>query len=121
MSANPRTRVYLKKTCPYCLKLRIFLTEAGIADKFDVTVFNDGDETHKALRQRMEAAGQEPGFPAAEIEPGKLTTGSDDLIARFARAANVDAAKLPLLKYYNEGVFVRHVEMFRELRQLKGG
>lgn len=121
MSAHSRTKVYLKRTCPYCLKLRIFLTEAGIADKFEITVFNDGDETHKALRQRMESAGQEPGFPAAEIEPGKLATGTDDLIARFARDAKVDAATLPLLKYYSEGVFVRHVEMFRELRQLKGG
>jgi glutaredoxin len=120
MSTNSRTRIYLKKICPYCLKLRIFLTEAGLADKFDFTVFSDGDDTHKALRKRMEAAGQEPGFPAAEIEPGKLTTGSDDLIARFAHDAGVDAAKLPLLKYYSEGVFIRHVEMFRELRQLKG-
>jgi glutaredoxin len=121
MNTNARTRVYLKKTCPYCLKLRIFLTEAGIADRFDFTVFHDGDETHKALRARMGAAGQEPGFPAVEIEPGKLTTGTDALIAHFAKIANVEAARLPLLNYYSEGVFARHVEMFRELKQLKGG
>ncbi|HXC58207.1 MAG TPA: glutathione S-transferase N-terminal domain-containing protein [Steroidobacteraceae bacterium] len=119
MTTGSRTRVYLKKTCPYCLKLRIFLTEAGIADRFDFSVFNDGDDTHKALRARMQAAGQEPGFPAVELEPGKLTTGTDDLIAHFAKEAGIDASKLPLLKYYSEGVFVRHVEMFRELRQLK--
>lgn len=121
MNANPRTKAYLKKTCPFCLKLRIFLTEAGLADQFDFTVFEDGDETHKALRERMQAAGQEPGFPAVEIEPGKLTTGTDGLIAHFAQQAGVDAAKLPLLKYYSEGVFVRHVEMFKELKQLKEG
>ena len=39
MSAQARIPVYLKRTCPYCLKLRIFLTEAGIADRFDFTVF----------------------------------------------------------------------------------
>lgn len=120
MSATSRTRIFLKKTCPYCLKLRIFLTEAGIAGQFDFAVFDDGDDTHKALRARMQAAGQEPGFPAAEIEAGKLATGSDELIARFAQQAGVDAAKLPLLKYYSEGVFIQHIEMFRELRQLKG-
>ncbi len=120
MNATTRTRAYLKKTCPYCLKLRIFLTEAGLADRFDFTVFDDGDDTHKALRARMQAAGQEPGFPAVEIEPGNLTTGTDDLIAHFARQAGVDAAKLPLLKYYSDGVFVRHVEMFKELKKLKG-
>lgn len=116
-----KPRIYLKKTCPYCLKLRIFLAEAGLSDRFDFIVFSDGDETHKALRARMEAAGQKPGFPAAEIEPGKLMTGTDDLIARFAKEAGVDVAALPLLAYYSEGVFRRHVDMFRELQQLKGG
>lgn len=114
------TRLYLKKTCPHCLKLRIFLTEAGIADRHEFVVFEDGDETHKALRARMEAAGQQPSFPAAEID-GRLVTGTDDLIARFAAAAGVDPVQLPLLAYYKEGVFLRHSEMFRELKQLKGG
>ena len=114
-------RIYLKKTCPYCLKLRIFLTEAGLAKRFDFTVFTDGDDTHKALRARMQAAGQEPSFPAAEIEPGMLATGSDALIARFGSEASIDPAALPLLNYYSEGVFRRHVEMHQELRALKGG
>jgi glutaredoxin len=121
MTTTTRPRAWLKKTCPYCLKLRIFLTEAGLADRFDFTVFVDGDETHKALRARMEAAGQQPGFPAVEIEPGKLLTGTDDLIQRFAQEAGIDAVSLPLLAYYSEGVFPRHIEMFRELRELKGG
>lgn len=116
-----RTRIYLKKTCPYCLKLRIFLTEAGIADRFDFMAFSEGDETHKALRARMQAAGQKPSFPAAQIEPDKLATGSDELIARFSRDAGVDPATLPLLAYYSSGVFPRHVEMHRELKELKGG
>lgn len=121
MASTQPIRIHLKKTCPYCLKLRIFLTEAGLAGKFDLRVFEDGDAAHQALRKQMQDAGQEPSFPAAELEPGRLTTGTDDLIARFAREAGIDAASLPLLAYYTEGVFRRHTEMFRELRQLKGG
>lgn len=120
MSTSPATRIYLKKTCPFCLKLRIFLTEAGIADRFEFLVFEDGDETHQAVRARMEAAGLSPGFPAAEIGAGALATGTDELIARFAKEAGVDVSKLSLLAYYSEGVFRRHVEMFRELQKLKG-
>lgn len=120
MNTAARTRIYLKKTCPYCLKLRIFLTEACIAGDFDFAVFVDGDETHQAARARMQAAGQEPSFPAAEID-GALVTGTDDLIARFADNAGVDPATLPLLNYYSEGVFRRHVEMHRELRERKKG
>jgi hypothetical protein len=46
-------------------------------------------------------------------------TGTDDLIARFAKEAGVDAAALPLLAYYSDGVFRRHVEMHGELKRLK--
>ena len=64
---SPAT-LYLKRSCPHCLKLRIFLTEAGIADRFAYVVFDDGDETHKALRARMEEAGQEVVFaPLSEV------------------------------------------------------
>lgn len=121
MSQSPRTQIYLKNTCPYCLKLRIFLTEAGLADRFDFVVFADGDEAHQALRARMQAAGQQPSFPAVELEPGRLATGTDELIARFAREAGVDAGTLPLLAYYSDGVFRRHVQMHKELRELRGG
>ncbi|MBV9842011.1 MAG: hypothetical protein JOY99_10890 [Sphingomonadaceae bacterium] len=111
--------IYLKRSCPFCLKLRIFLTEAGLAERFRFEVFDDGDAQHKELRARIEAAGQEPSFPAAELTPGTLETGTDDLIARFAAEAGVDPETMPLLRYYDEGVFPRHIAMFRELRALK--
>lgn len=111
--------LYLKRSCPFCLKLRIFLTEAGLADRFAFIVFDDGDETHKSLRARMEQAGKQPAFPAAELTPGELETGTDDLIARFAKEGGVDPSALPLLNYYVGGVFKRYGEMFQEIRALK--
>ena len=115
---SPRT-IYLKRSCPFCLKLRMFLTEAGIANRFAYLVFDDGDETHKALRARMEKAGQEPSFPAVELEDGVLTTGTDGLISRFAKEAGVDPAAMPLVSYYSDGVFKQYGAMFRELRALR--
>lgn len=113
--------IYLKSTCPFCLKMRIFLTEAGLADSFHYIVFNDGDETHKALRKWMEAAGQEPSFPAAEFVAGTLVMGTDNLIARLSAENKIDPGALPLLAYYSEGVFRQYREMFHELRALKAG
>lgn len=113
-----RPTAYLKRSCPFCLKLRIFLTEAGLAEAADYVVFDDGDEMHTRLRGEMEAAGQQPSFPAVTFEPGTYVTGTDDLIARFADQAGV-APDGPLLRYYQDGVFKSYGQMFRELRELK--
>ena len=117
--ALPRPRANLLRTCPFCLKLRLFLTEAGLADGVDYVVFDSGDKTHQRLRGEMERAGQQPSFPAVEFEEGRFETGTDDLIARFAGPAGIDPASLPLLAYYSDGVFKQYGAMFRELRELK--
>ena len=116
--------VFLLRTCPFCLKLRIFLTEAGLADRVAFVAFDQDDDQHQDLRARMQAAGQQPSFPAAELSPGELTTGTDALIAHFAGAysageGGVDPESLPLLQYYSNGVFAKYLEMFGELRELK--
>ncbi len=116
----PKPTIYLMRTCPFCLKLRIFLSEAGLADRFTFAAFDQGSAEHQALRARMEAAGQQPSFPAAELAPGEMTTGTDDLIARFAGEAGADPASMPLLDYYSGGVFKQYLQMFRALRELKG-
>ena len=67
----------------------------------------------------MEAAGKEASFPAAELAPGNLTSGTDALIERFAGEAGVDPAAMPLLSYYSDGVFKKHIQMFRELRDIR--
>jgi glutaredoxin len=111
--------IYLKKTCPFCLKLRVFLSEALLADGFNLIVFEDGDDPHRELRSRMEASGQQPSFPAVELTPGKLETGTDELISRIADQAGVVPASMPLLNYYSDGVFAQYGQMFRELRELR--
>ena len=114
-----RPTLYLKQSCPFCLKLRIFLTEAALADRFDMVVFEDGDETHRAMRERIEAQGHQASFPAAELTPGKIETGTDDLIAQFANEAGADPSAMPLFNYYTSGVFPEYLKMFRELREMK--
>jgi glutaredoxin len=114
----PRT-IYLKSTCPFCLKLRIFLTEAGLADRFSYVIFNDDDQTLQAFRQRMQQAGQEASFPAVAFESERFETGTDALIARFAAEAGVDPGAMPLLTYYDNGVLERYSEMYIALRELK--
>lgn len=114
-----RPTLYLKRSCPHCLKLHIFVTAAGLEERFAFTVFDDGDDTHRALRARIAADGRQPSFPAAEVAPGQIEIGSDELIARFANEAGVDPASLRLLPYYLDGVFRGYREKSRELRELR--
>ena len=117
--AVPSPTIHLMRTCPFCLRLRIFLSEAGLENRFTLAAFDQGSDEHHALRARMEAAGTQPSFPAAEFAPGEWTTGTDGLIARFAGDAGVDPASMPLLDYYSSGVFKQYIQMFRELKELK--
>lgn len=119
MPTADKTKVYLMIECPYCLKFRIFLNEADLDDKVELIVFNSGDDTHQSVRNQMIEAGQKPSFPAAELEKGKLTPETDDLIAHFARPAGVDPAKMPLLTYFLGGVFPATLSMHQELTELK--
>ena len=101
---NPTT-AYFKRTCPYSLKFRIFLSEADLEDRFNMVVFDDGDDTHQQLRRRLEQAGLKPSFPAVETDNDQFRTGSDELIQHYAREAGIDPGQLPLLDYYTRGVF----------------
>lgn len=114
-------RAYVLNGCPFCLKLRIFLTEAGLASKVTFIVSVGHDDVQNALFSHLKAAGLNATFPAVEFEPGLFQLGADDLIARFARDADVDMSALPLLDYYTDGVFKRYGEMFLELRRAKQG
>ncbi|WNO54947.1 glutathione S-transferase N-terminal domain-containing protein [Stakelama saccharophila] len=110
-----RPRAWLLKTCPFCLKLRIALNEMGLDDRFDFTVFEKGDDTEADLRRRLTDAGIKPSYPAVEVAPGEYETESDRLIARYAREAGVDPeTDLPLLAYYEAGVFPKFIELFKE-------
>ncbi|WP_010219444.1 hypothetical protein [Sphingomonas sp. PAMC 26621] len=119
-AASTKPTIYLKRNCPFCLKLRIFLTESRIAPDAEYIVFDDGDETHLQLRARMEAVGQTQTatFPAVEFEAGKLATGTDHLIERFASTADHAHSDTPLLAYYVDGVFSSYTDMFKQLRHL---
>ena len=114
-----KPKVYMMIECPYCLKLRVYLNEAGLDDKVEYVVFNSGDDTHQAVRNRMIEAGQKPSFPAAELEEGKLTAESDFLMAHFAGPDGPAPDSLPLYRYFMDGVFGRTIAMHKELMELK--
>ncbi|MGB3625179.1 MAG: hypothetical protein WA989_05115 [Henriciella sp.] len=118
-SADFTPRAILKLACPFSLKFRIFLHEAGLADRFRFDVVEDGTEAYDEAKQTLEDAGTEASFPGVEIAPGEYLSDSDALIDHYAGKFGIDRENLPLLNYYEEGVFKLSVDLFEENQELK--
>ena len=112
-------RVILKQECPFCLKLMIFLTEAGLAENFRyLTVHGDTDE-YEEVRAILEETLGEASFPTVETERHQFMSGSDEIIDFYAEKHGIDRASMKLLTYYEGGVFPAMTEMFKENQAMK--
>jgi hypothetical protein len=117
--ANFRPTLYVKQGCPFSFKTLLFVLEAGLIDRFEVREFAQGSDEEAAIRAEIEPHLEKVSFPAVQYAPGQYQTESDDIIARYAREANVDPAQLPVLNIYLNGVFKRVGQLFRENMELK--
>ena len=114
-----RPILFLLHQCPFCLKLMIYLTEAGLIDRFDLVVFESGSAEQLQVRDRLSPHFDQLSFPVAEVAPGDFRKDSDALIAYFADQGGADPATLTLLPYYDTGVKSHVISLFLENRDLK--
>jgi len=114
-----RPVLYLKATCPFCLKLRIFLLEAGLLDRFEQRIFAEGDENEAAIRAELAGHFDKVTFPTVQHAPGAFLNDSDAIIAHYAKDAGIDPAGLPIFTAYAGGVLPKYMATRRELASLK--
>jgi len=114
-----RPVLYLNHRCPFCLKLVMYLSNAGLLDRFDMDVFEPGSEDEQRIRGTLSAHFEKVSFPAAQVAPGEYMKETDDLIARFEKDAPVKASELPLMDYYTTGVLQQIKDLFMENMALK--
>ncbi|WP_300396454.1 glutathione S-transferase N-terminal domain-containing protein [Henriciella sp.] len=112
-------RVILKLDCPFSLKFRIFLAEAGLADRFRFEVVEEGTPAYDEAKKILKKSGTESSFPAVETGPDQYMSDSDTVIDHYAEAFDINRKTLPLLTYYEEGVFNAMTEMFKENKKMK--
>lgn len=110
--------IYVKTGCPYCIKLRIFLLEAGLLDR---VTFVEGrtPEEHQRLATLLTERVGKASFPTAEISPGNYLAESDDLVTHFASIGGLDPQKLPTYQAFVGGLLPRLQEFYREYMELK--
>ena len=111
--------LYLKKGCPFCFKLRVFLLDAGLLDRFVLREFAEGTDDQNTIRDELAPHFDKVSFPTAQIAPGSYKKDSDELIAHFAREASVDPKRLGTFQAYVEGPFALITSLFQENRELK--
>jgi glutaredoxin len=114
-----RPILYLKANCPHCFKARLFLTEAGMADRFDIQEFVPGDETESAIRAELAPHFAKATFPTVQVAPGEYLNESDDIIAHYAGIAGIDPATLPLTRMCRDVLLPRLRNLKRENQALR--
>jgi glutathione S-transferase len=111
--------LYFKNGCPFCFKVRLFLLEAGLTDRVSIRSFEPGTQEEEAMRAELAPHLARISFPAAELEPGRFVTESDEIIAFLASHAGRDPDSLPVLRQYVDGPFKQIGLLFQENRALK--
>ncbi len=111
--------IYLKDKCPFCMKIRIFLLEAGLLGDVKVRDFVPGSDEETAIREEVSPHLEKVSFPAAQLEPGKFMADSDGIIAKLAAEAKVDPARMPVLSAYVNGPFQSIMTLYKENMELK--
>lgn len=120
MNTPTAAKAYLLLGCPFCFKFLLFMTEAGLLDQIEVVTLDHGSAEYGPLKARLEQqAGRALSFPAVETEPGVIQTDTQALIDHFKARNGLDNAPLPVLDFYQRGLFQNVVNLFKENMDLK--
>jgi glutathione S-transferase len=115
-----RPVLYVKDRCPWSLKVRIFLLEAGLSDHFDCA-FSRRAMHEAGIRAELEPYLEKVTFPTVEIAPGRFIQDLQAIIEHYAAEFGVDLAGLLTLDQYVRGPLARIAELQGEVAALKKG
>lgn len=107
-----RPTAYIKDGCPFSFRFLLFVTEAGLLERFTVRRINQDDADFESTKAELsQKLGKSATFPTVEVEPGHFMADSDRLIERFAAQHNVLPDALPVLSFYMQTIFPQLIEL----------
>ncbi len=118
MSAPFTPILYLKAGCPHCFKVRLFLLEAGLADRFEQREFTPGDDLETMIRDELAAYFEKMTFPAVQVSPGLYMNESEAIIAHYAAEFDIDTSALPLLRTFSDIILPKQQKLRSENKTL---
>lgn len=114
-----RPAIFIKEKCPFCLKLRIGLLEAGMAGEVDWKEHAPGGPAEEEAKARLAGNVEKVTFPTAEVAPGEYVADSDAILDHFLANKGVDRKTLPVLDAYVTGAFQGLMDLYRQNMELK--
>ncbi|GBG27758.1 Hypothetical Protein FCC1311_039812 [Hondaea fermentalgiana] len=104
--------LFLKSTCPFCLKVVVFMSEAGLMDK--VKLEKDSDENRATLQDII--GDEKLTFPALQLAAGeKPMMDSDGIIDHFVKSEGINLDTFQALPYYKTGVMQGYLRMVKHI------
>jgi glutathione S-transferase len=116
MSARPT--IYAKAGCPFSLKVRLFLLEAGLIDCVDLQIVLGGTLEELQAKESLGAYIEKVTFPTARW-PDAVISDSDAIIERLSAEHGVHAENLATFEAYVTGPLPQILALYRENAELK--
>jgi hypothetical protein len=109
-----KAKAYVKERCPFSFKFLVFVSEAGLLDRFEIVRLSPKDPGFETEKEKLgQHLGKAATFPVVEVEPGRYMTDSDRLIERYAAEAGLEPNSMPVLSFYKETIFPQLIELFQ--------
>ena len=116
--AEFRPVLYLKSSCPFCLKVAAFLSEAGVFGTLVIREFWADDKEEQALRDELAPHFGKVTFPTLQYAPGRFMNESDAIIARYANELGLDPERMSFYQYVLRGPMRRMREQFSQIQAM---
>lgn len=110
--------LYLKSSCPFCLKVAAFLAEAGVFGSLEIREFWPDDDREQVLREELSPHFEKISFPSLQYAPGQFMNESDAIIARYGDMLGLDPETMSFYRYVVDGPVRRMREQFLHIREL---
>lgn len=115
ISGNPV--LFVKHSCPFCLKVRLYLLEAGLIDTVTLRESRSPEE-EEAMMVELSPHLAKVSYPTLRLGDTYLTE-SDDIIAHFVKDGGPAPEQLPTFQAYVDGPFSQLMALYRENAELK--
>ena len=92
IDSDMRPALFVLPACPFCMKVRLFLLEAGVLD--DVDVREATLESEATIRAELARHFDKVSFPTLRLPDGIYLADSDAIIDHFAQSDGVDPTDL---------------------------